>query len=364
MNFPEKMLYRAAYAAWLGRLDPERAHRLALGFVEKIGNHAPIFPETDWRLEVRALGLTFPNPIGLAAGMDKDARAVRGWARLGFGLIEVGTVTPRPQPGNPPPRLFRLREDEALINRLGFPSAGAAAVRRRLKATPPVTPPIGLNVGKNAETPLDRAVDDYVEALTLLAGCGDYAVINVSSPNTTGLRDLQAAAALTDLVRAVRPIADRAGRDRGRLPLLIKIAPDLSDEQLADLAGVVAAERLDGVIATNSTVAREGLRDPLAGEAGGLSGRPLRARATAIVRELRQALGPDPVIIGVGGISDGAEALERLQAGANLVQLYTALVYQGPGLAGRLNRELGELLAANGLLSLAALRPENAGPDT
>ena len=357
MGIAERVLYRAAFVAWLGRLDPEQAHNLALSVVEKIGYHAPLSPEIDWRLEVKTLGLTFPNPIGLAAGVDKDARAVRGWARLGFGAIEIGTVTPRPQPGNPPPRIFRLRDDDALINSLGFPSEGAPAVRRRLLDVPPGTVPIGLNVGKNADTPLDRADDDYVEALTVLAGLGDYAAINVSSPNTHGLRDLQAGAALRDLIRAVKPVAERAGRGGGRLPLLVKIAPDLTDEQLADIAGVVHAERLDGVIATNSTLARENLRSPEASQEGGLSGRPLRTRSTQVVRDLRRALGPGPTIIGVGGVSDGPSVLEKLGAGADLVQLYTALIYEGPGLAGRLVRELGELLAANGLLTLAEIRP-------
>lgn len=357
MNLPDQLLYRAAYNAWLSRIDPERAHGLALDLVERIGRHTPIAPESDWRLQVRVLGLTFPNPIGLAAGVDKDARAVVGWARLGFGSVEIGTVTPRPQPGNPPPRVFRLREDRALINRLGFPSAGAVEVARRLADAAGLGVPIGLNVGKNADTPIDQAIDDYGEAIRILAGRGDYAVINVSSPNTTGLRDLQAAAALTDLVRAVQPAAAGAARSGGRLPLLVKIAPDLSDEALADIVSVIRREGIDGVIATNTTVERPaGLRGDSTGETGGLSGRPLRERSTRIVREVRQALGRGPVLIGVGGIDDAASAFEKLRAGADLVQLYTGLVYAGPGLAGRITRELGEILAQNGLIALRQLR--------
>jgi dihydroorotate dehydrogenase len=357
MGFGERFLYQAAYNAWLSRLDPEQAHGLALDFIEKLGGKVPAAPEADWRLEVRALGLRFPNPLGLAAGVDKDARAVRGWARLGFGFVEVGTVTPRPQPGNPRPRLFRLREDRALINRLGFPSDGAPAVRTRLRALPALDVPIGVNVGKNADTPLDRALDDYVEALNILAGSADFAVINISSPNTTGLRDLHQPAALTDLLRAVHPVADRAGRAGGRLPLLVKIAPDLTDSQLADVVDVVRAHEVEGVIATNSTVARpSGLHGPAATETGGLTGVPLRSLATQMVRDLRSALGPGPVIMGVGGVEDAASAFEKLQAGADLVQVYTAFVYEGPGLAGRINRGLAELLAANGLLSVSHLR--------
>ncbi|MDX9750800.1 MAG: quinone-dependent dihydroorotate dehydrogenase [Flavobacteriales bacterium] len=319
-------------------LSPERAHGLTFkllhlpGAIRLAGGRRP---PGEAALDV--MGLRFPGPVGLAAGMDKDARHVAALARIGFGFVEVGTLTPLPQPGNPRPRLFRLKADRALINRMGFNNGGVQAAVERLRRRPPGII-VGGNIGKNKDTPNERAIDDYVAAFEALHPVVDFFTVNVSSPNTPGLRDLQEKgpllAILHELKRrdATRPV---------QRPILLKIAPDLTDGQLDDIVAVVRESGIAGVIATNTTVARDGLRTPSAETermgAGGVSGAPLRARSTDVVRHLRAHLPRPFTIIGVGGIDSAAAAMEKLDAGADLVQVYTGLVYEGPGLLRRIN---------------------------
>lgn len=271
--------------------------------------------------EKTVFGVRFPNPIGLAAGFDKDGVALNGLKHLGFGFVEVGTVTRHAQPGNPKPRLFRLPKDKAVINRMGFNNHGADALARRLENANPGIP-VGINIGKSKVTALEEAASDYAYSFRLLAQYGDYVVVNVSSPNTPGLRGLQERAPLVEILSALKDIDSEK-------PLFVKIAPDLDDHALADVASVVADLGLTGVVATNTTVSREGLSsDP--GEQGGLSGLPLRERASDVLRSLRDQCGPETVLIGVGGIMSGEDARSRLAAGADLVQVYTGWVYGGP----------------------------------
>lgn len=283
---------------------------------------------------VEAFGLTFGNRVGLAAGYDKDGRCVRGLSTLGFGHIEVGTVTPEPQPGNPRPRLFRLMEDEALINRMGFPSRGAVAVRRALKAGRPPGVVIGVSLGKGASTPLEDAAEDYLRLFGTFADVADYLAINVSSPNTVGLRRLQARAHLEGLLSAVLTSRHESGRPRP--PVLLKIAPDLEADELDDVLATASSQGVDGIIATNTTTGRPALRSPRASERGGLSGRPQRARTLEIVQQIAKAGGGRIPIIACGGISSPDDLRAALDAGACLVQIYTALVFQGPGVVRRL----------------------------
>jgi dihydroorotate dehydrogenase len=348
-------LYRLLAWPLLSRLDPETAHHAVLRLLA-LAQRAPqalavierLYAVRDPRLAVEAFGRRFPNPVGLAAGLDKDAQAPAAFVALGFGAVEIGTVTPRPQPGNPRPRVFRLPDDRALINRMGFPSAGAARVRMRLLRTPRPLPGgavLGVNLGKNADTPLEQAAADYLAVLETLSDLAGYAVVNVSSPNTPGLRHLQERQALEALLRALAARRDAiAQRPNGtRLPLLVKVAPDLSWEQLAAVVEAVTATGCDGIVATNTTVSREGLtapQAPAAGEAGGLSGEPLRRRSTEIVRWLARETGGRLPIVGAGGITHPDHALEKLDAGAVLVQLYTGLIYAGPQLPGRICRAL------------------------
>jgi dihydroorotate dehydrogenase len=292
------------------------------------------------RLAQHLWGLHFPNPVGLAAGFDKDARLIDELACFGFGFIEIGTLTPRPQPGNPQPRLFRLPADQALINRLGFNNGGVTAAVARLRRRRSQVL-VGGNIGKNKDTPNHQAQLDYEKAFAELYPVVDYFVVNVSSPNTPGLRELQEKEPLTSLLNALKII--NLATDKPK-PLLLKIAPDLTDAQLDDIVEIVQTLGIDGLIATNTTIAREGLRSPAAAlaslGAGGLSGQPLRQRATAVIRYLRQRLGPGPVIIGVGGVYTAADAIEKLEAGATLLQLYTGFIYEGPGAVRRINRGL------------------------
>ena len=315
-------------------LPPETAHALTLAALRCYGL-ARVRPGTE--PPVRVMGLNFPNRVGLAAGFDKDGIAVAGAARLGFGFIETGTVTPRPQPGNPKPRLFRLPEDAALVNRMGFNNAGAAALtanlrhqRRRLAI------PLGVNIGKNRDTPLTAATDDYAACLAAVYDVADYVVVNVSSPNTAGLRRLQAPAATKALVEAlVRQRDDLAQRrpNAPRRPLLVKLAPDLTGEDQVATAMTVIAAGADGLVAVNTTLTRAPtLRSPQAAQAGGLSGQPLFPATLAAVQRLRAAIGPEPTLIAVGGVANAADAQALRETGADLVQVYSALVYQGPGL--------------------------------
>lgn len=339
-----------AYAAatpLLFALPPETAHRLgvqALRVAQRWPGGAALAvldrlcATRDPRLAVDAFGLRFPNPVGVAAGLDKDGSAPAALAALGFGMVEVGTVTPLPQPGNPRPRMFRLPEDTAIVNRLGFPSAGATAVRARLwpwRDGLPGGAVLGVNLGKNADTPIEEAARDYVATFDALHDLARYVVINVSSPNTPGLRALQTRDALARLAGAVVARRERVRATTGRhVPVLVKISPDLSTTGLADVVLAASDAGIDGLIATNTTITRPGLRSTLGHEAGGLSGAPLRDRATEVLRWLVREAGPRLPIVAVGGIMNPDDVCARLDAGAVLVQAYTGIVYRGPGFAG------------------------------
>ena len=309
-------------------LDPETAHKVALGV-------ATLLPEASVPPRpVRAMGLEFPNPVGLAAGLDKDALHIDALARMGFGFIEVGTVTPRPQPGNPKPRLFRIRQKEALVNRFGFNNAGIHAFVESIERTQ-WRGVLGANIGKNADTPPERAVDDYLLCLQQVYPVASYVTINVSSPNTAGLRALQERDSLEALLGALSSARESLAKKHARrVPLVLKISPDLGREQIAAIADSVRRHRLEGVIATNTSISRDGVKGlPHADEAGGLSGRPIRNRSTTVLKLLREML-PEVTLIGAGGILSGGDAAEKFAAGADLVQLYTGLIYRGPQLVG------------------------------
>ena len=341
-------------ARGLRALPPETAHRAT---VRLTGLFAPLLPSPspdDARLKVRAFGLEFENPVGLAAGFDKDAEIPAAMGKLGFGFVECGTVTPRPQSGNPRPRLFRLAEDGAVINRMGFNNRGMASAAERLLARRG-TGIVGINIGANKDSA--NRIADYAAAFEVLAPLADYATVNVSSPNTPGLRGLQNRDELARLLAALTDARTRSSRlpERGGAPspILLKIAPDLDEHGLDDIAAVVAASGIEGVIVSNTTLARPALKSRYAGEAGGLSGRPLFAPSTEKLRQMRARLPRSIALIGVGGISSGAEAYEKIRAGASLVQLYTALVYQGPGLVARIKRELLACLARDGFATIS-----------
>ncbi|MFH1871414.1 MAG: quinone-dependent dihydroorotate dehydrogenase [Pseudomonadota bacterium] len=314
-------------------LDPERAHELtlrllAVGGALRFGQAATAGVDA-----VDVMGLRFPNRVGLAAGLDKNGTAIDGLARLGFGFLEVGTVTPRPQPGNPKPRLFRLQEHQAIINRMGFNNQGIDALRERL-ARVAYRGILGINIGKNFDTPIEKAVDDYLICLDKAFPLASYITVNISSPNTKNLRQLQGASELDALLGALKSrqtaLADRHG---SYVPLALKIAPDLDSDQITDIADALKRHRIDAVIATNTTLGREGVESsPLAAEAGGLSGSPLFDKSTAVIRDLARALAGELPIIAAGGITSGARARAKLDAGAALVQLYSGLIYQGPQL--------------------------------
>jgi dihydroorotate dehydrogenase len=353
-------MYRLLYRMVLRRVPAEAAHLAAFGLIRVFGRVPGAarllgrwLGPRDPVLRVRALGLSFPGPVGLAAGFDKDARGTRGLAALGFGFVEVGTVTARAQPGNPRPRMFRLTADRALVNRMGFNNAGAAAAAARLARARGGTV-VGVNIGKTRAVPDADAAADYAASARAVAAVADYVVVNVSSPNTPGLRDLQAADRLRPVLVAVRSALDAAvpGRPqgpRGRVPLLVKIAPDLADADVDAVADLALELGLDGIIATNTTTSRDGLASPAAevaaAGAGGLSGPPLRARSLAVLRRLHARAGDGLVLIAAGGIETPDDAWERLRAGATLVQAYTAFVYGGPLWPRRMHAGLARRLA-------------------
>lgn len=337
-------MYRLLFRLVLSRFDPETAHHLAFLVIRMLGlpglrQLTRLLTRPDRSLAVQTLGLTFPTPFGLAAGFDKEARGIAGLGALGFGHVEVGTITAQPQPGNPRPRLFRLLADRAVINRMGFNNAGAEACAPRIARArrARIRPVVGVNIGKTKVVPVEDAIEDYLASTRLLAPHADYLVVNVSSPNTPGLRGLQELDMLEPLLTAVRDAADG-------VPVLVKIAPDLSDEQALRIAELVQRIRLAGIVATNTTLSREGLRTPAdrveAAGAGGLSGPPLAARSLAMLRLLREAVGPELCLISVGGVTSAAEVRERLDAGATLVQGYTAFLYEGPFWARAINAGL------------------------
>jgi dihydroorotate dehydrogenase len=331
---------------WLFRLDPELTHTLSLSLIRLAGSLLP----ARWLLNklyaaphipVRAFGINFNNPVGLAAGYDKDALGWRGLACLGFGHIEVGTVTPLPQPGNPRPRIFRLIEDQAVINSMGFPGLGAQVVAAHLKNRPSGGPVIGVNIGKNKDTPLEQAGEDYSSLVKTFAPLADYLAVNVSSPNTVGLRRLQGRAALQKLLTQVQASRLLASQELGRsVPILVKLSPDLDPAELDDALDVIQGTGMDGVIATNTTLSRPSLLNANVHEAGGLSGAPLHHQSLQMVRQIVQSTNGHLPVIGVGGIMDAAGARRMLDAGAVLVQVYTGLVYAGPGLVTGILRAL------------------------
>jgi dihydroorotate dehydrogenase len=329
--------------ALLFRLDPEAAHGLSLKTIARVGRVpglrglvASQFTAPDAE-PVDVFGLRFPNRVGLAAGYDKDGEGWRGLACLGFGHIEVGTVTPDPQPGNPKPRVFRLVEERSVINRMGFPGGGAAYVARQLRDRKPGGPVIGANIGKQKTTALEDAANDYEELVDIFAPLVDYLAVNISSPNTPGLRKLQERSFLGALLGRIAARRDMTADEIGRrIPVLVKLAPDLSVEQLLTAVDVISESGLDGVIATNTTISREGLDHPLAGEEGGLSGAALTEMSTRIIARISEHTGGEIPIVGVGGIMGPEDARAKIDAGATLVQLYTGLVYEGPGLVKRI----------------------------
>lgn len=341
-------LYPVA-APFIRLLDPESGHRLAITALKH--GLIPVCGAFEGpALRISLWGREFPNPLGTAAGFDKNAEAVRGTLAQGFGFVEVGTVTPRPQPGNAKPRLFRLMADGAVINRMGFNNDGLDAVLSRLSGRPPGGV-VGVNLGKNRDS--EDAIADYVTGITRAAPLADFLVLNVSSPNTPGLRGLQEKDALTALLTAAIETRDRSGAGQ-RPPLLLKVAPDLTDGEISDIAEVCLSTGVDGIIATNTTSSRpDGLKSVRANENGGLSGRPLFDLSTRVLAEfLRRTDGKIP-LIGVGGVSNGEQAYAKIRAGASLVQLYTAMVFRGPAIANSIKRDLLQLLKRDGFSKIS-----------
>ena len=333
----------AFYHPILFRLDAERAHSLTIAALAAWGKAGtPLAPNVP-RLATTVAGIAFPNPVGLAAGVDKDGRAIDGFFGLGLGSVEIGTLTPLAQPGNPKPRIFRLTEDRAVINRLGFNNGGLDGALPRAQSAKR-NGILGINVGANKDAS-DRTAD-YVHGVTRAAPHADYITINISSPNTPGLRDLQHGAALRDLLAACTAA-------KGTTPIFLKVAPDLDPADIDDIARAALDNRIDALIVNNTTISRPGLRSANAKETGGLSGAPLAPLARQRLADFRKATGAALPLISVGGVDSGAEAYARLRAGASLVQLYTALVYEGPGLPARILRELGTLLTRDGFATVA-----------
>lgn len=335
-------MYKLFIRPFLFRLDPEKAHRFTFKYLKMI-HKIPLVPaliRAIYQVEHSSLhrkvfGLDFKNPVGLAAGLDKDATLYQELSNLGFGFIEIGTITPKAQPGNPKKRLFRLLDDQGIINRMGFNNQGVEAAVKRLKKNKGVL--IGGNIGKNKLTPNEEAVNDYLICFKELFNYVDYFVVNVSSPNTPNLRSLQEKEPLKQLLGTLQ--TENKGRKAPK-PILLKIAPDLTNEQLLDIIEIVQETQIAGVIATNTTLSREGLSSPHQNETGGLSGKPLTKRSTEVIRFLSEKSGRAFPIIGVGGIFSAEDALEKIEAGATLVQLYTGFIYEGAGLVKSINKRL------------------------
>ena len=337
-------MYKSFLRPALFKFDPEEVHYFTFNFLRRfckipgaLSFLRSKFEIKDRRLEREVFGLTFKNPVGLAAGFDKDARLYNELSALGFGFIEVGTVTPKPQPGNKKQRLFRLKEDSAIINRMGFNNHGVEEMVERLKKNKDVL--IGGNIGKNKVTLNENAVDDYVYSFEALFDHVHYFVVNVSSPNTPNLRELQDKEPLKQLLNTLQKKNDLKDKPK---PILLKIAPDLTDDQLLDIIEIVKETKIAGVIATNTTISREGLHSKNKAEMGGLSGKPLTKRSTEVIRFLSEKSGKAFPIIGVGGIHTAKDAVEKLEAGASLVQLYTGFVYEGPALIKEINKKVLE----------------------
>lgn len=336
-------MYKSVIRKILFYFDPEKIHHFSFSMIKGLMKipfvpaiSRGIFSVEKPDLERELFGLKFKNPVGLAAGFDKNAVLFDEFSNFGFGFVEVGTVTPKPQPGNPKKRIFRLKKDEALINRMGFNNDGADAIVERLRKRK-TDIIIGGNIGKNKVTPNENAIDDYLICFEKLFDVVDYFVVNVSSPNTPNLRALQDKEPLTDLLRTLQTENKKKESPK---PILLKIAPDLTDSQLMDIIDIVNTTKIAGVIATNTTISREGLQSEHRNETGGLSGKPVRERATEVIRFLAEKSGKSFPIIGVGGIHSAQDAKEKLAAGADLVQLYTGFIYEGPGLVKRINKSL------------------------
>jgi dihydroorotate dehydrogenase len=359
------VIYRAVFGSLLRRISPERAHELAFRLLRPLSWSRPLRARVrrltnpdDRLIRVHALGFTFSSPLGVAAGLDKNAEHFEELGALGFGFVEIGTVTPRPQLSNPAPIIARIPRDHALLNRMGFPNLGAQAAAARLQARFGETI-VGANIGKNRDTDLDHAADDYTTVARLLAPHADYVVLNVSSPNTPGLRDLESVAKLRPLIQAVQEELDDLGV---RLPLMVKISPDMSDEEIDVVADLALEMGLSGIVATNTTVRREALMTPSSKvaqlawpEGGGVSGAPLKARSLAVLRRLRARVGDRVVLISAGGIESADDVWERVLAGATLVQAYTGFVYGGPTWPRRVNFDLARRVWQSGAESIEEL---------
>lgn len=333
-------MYKTIIRPLLFKLDPEKAHHLTFSLLKNFGSLTSLFlgkPIADPRLEREVFGLKFKNPVGLAAGLDKDAVAYQQFSDLGFGFVEIGTITPKAQPGNEKKRLFRLVEDSGIINRMGFNNSGVDVAVERLKKNKGVL--IGGNIGKNKVTPNEEAVNDYKICFEKLFDYVDYFVVNVSSPNTPNLRALQDKEPLTKLLGELQKLNREKPKPK---PILLKIAPDLTEEQLLDIIDIVKETQIAGVIATNTTLSRENLKSENQKESGGLSGKPLTKRSTEVIRFLSEKSGKAFPIIGVGGIHTAEDAMEKLNAGASLVQLYTGFIYEGPELIRKINKKILE----------------------
>lgn len=335
-------MYKAIIRPFLFWFDPEKVHYLTFSLIRNISKlpgfkslFRKMYLVEDKKLERQLFGLTFKNPVGLAAGFDKDAKLYNELSNFGFGFIEIGTLTPKPQEGNPKKRLFRLKEDSAIINRMGFNNGGVEEAVERLKKNKGVL--IGGNIGKNKVTPNEDAVEDYKICFNALFDHVDYFVVNVSSPNTPNLRALQDKEPLTELLKALQVLNFQKTNSK---PILLKIAPDLTNEQLDDIIDIVKTTKIDGVIATNTTISREGLQSENKKEVGGMSGKPLKSRSTEVIKYLSEKSNKAFPIIGVGGIHSAKDALEKIEAGADLVQLYTGFIYEGPKLIRSINKAL------------------------
>jgi dihydroorotate dehydrogenase len=350
-------MYEFLYRHLLAHIDPERIHHLSLSLLEQASHLPPALALLERQFSppstippLKLFGMEFQHPLGLAAGFDKDARCLPALAALGFSFVEVGTVTPQPQPGNPRPRLFRLPQDNALINRMGFPSDGMMAMQQRLGRLQERRVPLFISLGKNKATPLAQAARDYVAVLEGLYGQGDAFVVNISSPNTPELRQLQTRDYLAGLLGALREAVLRLAQDAAPKPLLLKISPDMSWTELDELLELAIRHHISGIIATNTTTARSGLHSPHQTETGGLSGAPLRQRSTEIIRHIHQQAGTQLIIIGVGGVFEGDDLWDKLSAGASLVQAYTGFIYRGPRFVRTTIQQVNTRMRSNGLV--------------
>lgn len=347
--------YKAIVQKAFFALDAEKAHGLSIKFLQT-GAACVFKPHVDARLQQSIAGLNFANPVGMAAGYDKNAEVPLEILKLGFGFTEVGTITPKPQSGNPKPRIFRLPSDEAVINRLGFNNKGHQAALSRLEDLKMNGQILGVNIGANKDS--DDRTDDYVQGIEIFYRLASYFTANISSPNTLGLRDLQTKESLSELLSRCMTKRDELAKQHGKLvPVFLKIAPDLTEEGIADIVAEVSDKKIDGVIISNTTLARTGLKSgAVASEAGGLSGKPILLRSNIVLAKLRKAIGNDMPIIGVGGISDADSAAEKIRAGADLVQLYTAMIYQGPSIASSICKGLSAICDQQGLANISDIK--------